>query len=201
MGLRPFQGAAHLLPNGSGDGLQQPRDPEWNKVGVENGWMDIKCRELWGRERRGESEPSSFIFIQEMLLKTETVFRIVVLGLNVLPKQLIKQSFPYSFTAATYMLFSSSLCLYSSWDHVHFWKGRGSHHVHVGPQRAAEHPSWPVSCGLQLSAEGRHPGEGGEHPWARRLSAAAHCKSSTGQNTHAFNVEMIFLHLDVDLNV
>lgn len=64
----------------------------------------------------------------------------------------------------------------SSWDHVYLWEGRGSHHLHLGSQRAAEHPSRPAGRGLQLPAEGRHPGAGGEHPRARRLPAAAYSK-------------------------
>lgn len=63
-----------------------------------------------------------------------------------------------------------------SWNHVYFWERRCSHHVHLGPQRAAEHPGRPPGRGLQQPAEGRHLGASGEHPWARRLSSAAHCK-------------------------
>lgn len=63
-----------------------------------------------------------------------------------------------------------------SWNHIYLRERRCSHHIHLGPQRAAEHPSRPFSRGLQQSAEGCHLGASGEHPWARRLSTAAHSK-------------------------
>lgn len=74
----------------------------------------------------------------------------------------------------------------SSWDHLHLRKGGGAHHVHLGGQRAAQHPSGPAGRGLQHSAEGRHLGASGEHPWARRLSAAAHSEycSHTASRWH-----------------
>lgn len=63
-------------------------------------------------------------------------------------------------------------------DHLYLWEGRSSHHLHLGPQRASQHPRRPAGRGLQLSAEGRHLGAGGEHPRARRLSSAAHSKKN-----------------------
>lgn len=71
----------------------------------------------------------------------------------------------------------------SSRDHVYLRQGRSSHHIHLGPQWASQHPSRPAGRGLQLPAEGRHLGTGGEHPWARRLSSAAHSKEHWKINT------------------
>lgn len=62
----------------------------------------------------------------------------------------------------------------SSWDHLHLREGGGAHHLHLGGQREAQHPSRPAGRGLQHPAEGRHLGASGEHPRAGRLSAAAH---------------------------
>lgn len=61
-------------------------------------------------------------------------------------------------------------------NHLYLREGRSSHHIHLGPQWAPQHPSRPAGRGLQLSAEGRHLGAGGKHPWAGRLSSAAHSK-------------------------
>ncbi|KAJ8348348.1 hypothetical protein SKAU_G00269370, partial [Synaphobranchus kaupii] len=60
------------------------------------------------------------------------------------------------------------------WDHVYFRERRSPHHLHLAPQRPAEHEGGPAGCGVQHAAEGGHPGAGGERHGAGRLPGAAH---------------------------
>ncbi|CAL8377475.1 unnamed protein product, partial [Gadus morhua 'NCC'] len=60
------------------------------------------------------------------------------------------------------------------WDDLHLRSWRSPHHLHLAPQRPAEHAGRPAGRGLQHAAEGGRTGQGRERQGTGRLPGAPH---------------------------